>query len=192
MKKTLSILFIGNSHTFYNDMPFLVRRRAEEEGFDCRAVMLAHGAWFLAQHAGEPEVRFNILYGNFDYVVLQEYDQPFGPVGKFLDAAVALSDLIRRGGSVPVIYETWARKDEPEKQPFMNETHRMIAARIGALLAPVGEVWWEYQKSRPSAELYADDGGHASPAGSDLAAKVLWETIRSNITADPPRTASDG
>ncbi len=180
MKKTLSLLFIGNSHTFYNDMPLLVRRRAEEEGFACRAVMLTHGAWYLAQHAGEPEVRFNILYGDFDYVVLQEYAQPFGPVEKYRDAAVALNEMIRRGGSVPVIYETWAPKDAPERQPFMNETHRRAAAEIGALLAPVGEKWWEYRESHPSSELYAEDGGHASPAGSDLAARVIWETIRAH------------
>ena len=27
-------------------------------------------------------------------------------------------------------------------------------------------------------EMYAEDGAHASPAGSDFAAKYIWETIR--------------
>ena len=52
------------------------------------------------------------------------------------------------------------------------------AAEIGALVAPVGENWWEYKKSFPSLELYAEDSAHASPAGSDFAAKTIWETIR--------------
>ena len=51
-------------------------------------------------------------------------------------------------------------------------------AGIGALVAPIGENWWEYKKSHPTLELYAEDGGHASPAGSDFAAKYIWETIR--------------
>ena len=35
-KRKLRILFIGNSHTYYNDMPLMVRRRfVEEDGYDC-------------------------------------------------------------------------------------------------------------------------------------------------------------
>ena len=180
MNKQISVLFIGNSHTFYNDMPLMVKRRAADEGFDCRAVMIAHGGWFLAQYTNEPDVRFNLLYGGFDYVVLQEYAHPFGPAEKYRDAAVALNDMIRKGGSVPVICETWARKDEPQMQAVMNETHRAVAEEIGALLAPVGENWRDYAESHPSLEMYAGDGAHASPAGSECAAKYIWETIRAH------------
>ncbi len=180
-RKPLSILFIGNSHTYFNDMPLMVRRRAEDAGYDCRAVMIAHGGWFLAQHAEEPDVRFNILYGRYDYVVLQEHAHPFGPEEKFREAAVRLNGMIRKAGSVPILYETWARKAEPEAQTQMNEAHRRIAEEIGALLAPVGENWRSYQQSRPEIEVYAEDGAHASPAGSDFAAKHIWEIIREDI-----------
>ena len=37
-------------------------------------------------------------------------------------------------------------------------------------------------------EMYADDGQHASPAGSDFAAKYFWETIRMDIISDCGRT----
>ena len=118
-RKPLNILFIGNSHTYYNDMPLMVQRRAIECGCDCRVTMIAHGGWFLAQHAEEPDVRFNILYGGYDYVVLQEHAHPFGPVEKFRDAAVRLNRWIREAGSTPVIYDIWAKKSEPEKQEEM-------------------------------------------------------------------------
>ena len=36
MKKDLNILFVGNSHTYFNDMPLKVQRRAADEGFYCR------------------------------------------------------------------------------------------------------------------------------------------------------------
>ena len=182
MKKPLNILFIGNSHTYFNDMPLLVQSRASEEGFDCRVTMIAHGGWYLAQHVEEPDVRFNILYGNYDYVVLQEHAHPFGPEEKFRDAAVKLNEMIRQAGSTPVIYACWAKKDEPEKQDYMNEVHRRVADKIGALLAPVGEDWWIYMKSWPNLKMYADDGAHASPAGSDFAAKIIWETIRHDLS----------
>lgn len=177
-KPEISILFIGNSHTYFNDLPLTVRNRATGEGYDCRVTMLAHPGWFLAQHMTEPDVRFNILYGGYDYVVLQEHAHPFGPEDKFRDAAVALNDLIRRAGSTPVIYECWAKKDEPEKQAYMNEVHERIALETGALLAPVGKEWWEQMRNRPDAEMYSGDGAHASAAGSDFAAGVIWEEIR--------------
>ena len=96
--KQLNILFIGNSHTYYNDMPFLVCQCAEEAGFDCRVAMLAHGGWHLAQHAEEQEVRFNILYGRYDYVILQEHAHPFAPEKEFLTAVTKLCQWIREGG----------------------------------------------------------------------------------------------
>ena len=176
-KKELNILFIGNSHTYYNDMPMMVKHRAEEEGYCCRVTMLAHGGWFLHQHAAGQEARFNILYGGYDYVVL-----PFGPEEPFLEAAAALTKTIREAGSTPVIYECWAKKNEPENQAHMNEVHRRVAKEIGALFAPVGENWWDYQASRPDLELYAEDGAHASRAGSDLAAKHIWTAIRDDLS----------
>ena len=180
-KKPLSILFIGNSHTYYNDMPLMVRRRAIENGYDCRVTMIAHGGWFLAQHAEEPDVRFNILHGEYDYVVLQEHAHPFGPVEKFRDAAVRLNGWIREAGSTPVLYGTWTKKSEPEKQEEMNEAHRMVAGEIDALLAGVGEYWWGYQESWPELEMYAGDGAHASAARSDFAAKYIWDAIFADL-----------
>ena len=73
-------------------MLLMVQRRAEENGYYCRVVMIAHGGWYLAQHVEELDVRFNILFGGYDYVVLQEHAHPFGPVEKFLDAAVKLNE----------------------------------------------------------------------------------------------------
>ncbi len=176
-EKKIRILFIGNSLTYYNDLPLLVRRRAEEEGYACETVMIAHGGWTLAQHVREPEVRFNILYGDYDYVVLQEFAPPSGNGEAFLDAAKALNRMIREAGSIPVLFEPWTRKTEPEAQPHLNAVHREVREVIEAVLAPVGEEWQGYRDSRPDLELYAEDGLHPSAAGSDFAAINIWETI---------------
>jgi len=180
-KQSLNLLFIGNSHTYYNNMPLLVNRRATDLGYNCHVTMLAHPGWYLSQHVRNPEARFNILYGGYDYVVLQEHAHPFAPEKGFADAARTLNTWVRKADAVPVIYETWARREEPHLQPHMNEVHRRIAKEIDALLAPVGEAWWESIKSWPDLQIYDEDGAHASPAGSDLAAKMIWETIRADM-----------
>ncbi len=180
-KKQLRILFIGNSHTYFNDMPILVKKRFDEQGYDCSVTMLAHPGWFLAQHVEDPEARFNIIYGEYDYVVLQEHAHPFGPVDKFFDAVRALTGWIKESGSTPVLYITWARKNEPEAQQQMTNAHIQIAEETGSLLAHAGDTWWEYMESHPNSEMYAGDGEHASPAGSDYAAKMIESAILDDL-----------
>ncbi len=108
---------------------------------------------------------------------MQEHAHPFGPDEAFRDAVLTLNEMIRRAGSTPVIYECWAKKGEPEDQAHRDEVHERVAREINALLAPVGKEWWSYMHSRPDLEMYAADGEHASPAGSEFAAKLIWETI---------------
>ena len=38
---------IGNSHTYFNDMPAMVAEKARKAGFDCEVTMIAHGGWYL-------------------------------------------------------------------------------------------------------------------------------------------------
>ena len=178
----MKILFIGNSHTYYNDLPALFSRLFDPE---CSVTMIAHGGWFLEQHANEPDVRFNILYGHYDYVVLQEHSHPFGPAEKYYSAVRKLAGWCREAGSMPVLYLTWARKGCFEDQAAMSRACREIAAQTGALIAPVGDRWWKYQEENPGIEMYAEDGAHASLAGSAFAAEVLAETVRMDSGSRP-------
>lgn len=180
-KDHLKILFIGNSHTYFNDMPAMVADMARKRGFACDVTMIAHGGWYLAQHVEEPDVRFNILYGQYDYIVLQEYSHPFGPEEKLYEAVRTLNQWIREADSIPVIYATWAKKNEESKQQRMNEAHEKIAEEIGAVLAPVGQNWWTFRESHPDIEMYYEDGAHASAQGSEYAAKVIWESVYRDI-----------
>lgn len=177
MKKSIRVLFIGNSLTYYNDMPMLVKRRLDEEGYNCQVTMLAHPGWFLSQHVEDPEAKFNILFGGYDYVVLQDHAHPFDPENKFFEAIRALTGWIKEVGATPVIYLTWAQKNKPEAQQRMTDAHKLIAEETGSLLAHVGDDWWSYMSSWPDLEMYAEDGAHPSPAGSDFAAKMIESEI---------------
>jgi len=179
--KHVRILFIGNSHTYMHDLPALVKALAGESGFSCDVTMLAHGGWYLAMHVKEHQTRFNVLFGGYDYVVLQEHAHPFDHIEEFREAVKTIASWAEKAGSKLVIYGTWARKDDEAAQEYMNQVHREVAAENDALLAPVGETWWTYKESRPEIELFEDDGAHASEAGSKYAAKIIWETIEKNL-----------
>jgi len=177
----MRILFIGNSHTFYHDLPYHVALRIEALcGVKPDITMIAHGGWFLEQHIAEPDVKFNILYGNYDYVVLQEHTHAFFPE-KMISACEFLCDMIHQSKSVPVIYMTWAEKSHPEDQEILSSTCRTIAAEYHALLAPVGEARWDYIRQSGDIDgLFDSDGQHTSFAGIPIAADVLSKTILHN------------
>ncbi len=185
MEKTkVRILFIGNSHTYYNDMPAMVAELAAEDHYDCEVTMLAHGGWYLEQHLQEPETRFNILHGHYDYVVLQEYAHPFGPKEKLFDAVWDLDEWVQKAKAKTVLYMTWAKKEEPEAQQEMTEAYEQLARETRALLVPVGKEWWKYQQANPETEMYAPDGQHASEFGSWFAAKYIWSAIEEDLQQD--------
>ena len=97
---------------------------------------------------------------------------------KLFDAVRQLNTWIREANAKPLVYMTWAKKDEPDQQARMTKAFRQAAEEANALLAPVGELWWEYRKNHPEVEMYAEDNAHASREGSEFAADCIWNTIK--------------
>ena len=175
------LLFIGNSHTYVNNVPLLVKRRAADEKIYCEVTKIAEANMRLTDHVQNANVYSEIMRGGYDYVVLQERVNPFPAEGDFLSALQFLDDVIRETGAQPVLYECWSKKTEPDKQTELHNLHLRAAESIQALLAPVGVKWWAYIQANPGVELYDEDQIHASKAGSEFAAGVIWETLRGHI-----------
>ena len=178
--ETMRILFIGNSHTYVNDMPAIFQEIAEAEGYQVEVTMLAQSRFYLLEHVQMPDTAFNIRYGNYDYVVLQEHAHPFGPVEEYVQGASDLNAWAVEAGARVVLYETWSQKNDSDGQAEITKANQDLAETLGAVLAPVGTRWWEKIEEDPEIELYASDGAHASPEGSRLAAQVIWESIRND------------
>ena len=168
----MRVLFIGNSHTFFNDMPATFRHIAAElTGEEPEVTMLAYGGRSLNWHREEfPAPRFALLHGRYDYCVLQQQTHPFPPEEETRDPAQWFLDLCREAGTTPVLYETWAERDKPEHLEPIRGVFRRLAEESGALLAPVGEVFAALRQARPDIDLYWQDGAHTSPYGAYAAA----------------------
>ena len=180
----MKVLFIGNSHTYMNDMPQLVREMIENvTGNPCEVVMLAYSARSLKWHMGEEyfSERFNILHGNYDYCVIQEQAHPMTDEADTIAYAGRITELCRKVNTTPIIFETWAEKAKPENQPEMNRRYQSLAKEQGALLAPIGEIWSEV---KDSADLYYRDGAHASATGDYLIAMTLTKVITGELPSD--------
>ena len=62
----MRLLFLGNSHTYYNDMPFLAAELLRAGGDAVEVAMLTRGGQSLAGHLQNEQTRFNLLYGGWE------------------------------------------------------------------------------------------------------------------------------
>src|SRR5262245_10775292 len=182
------ILFVGNSYTYFNDLPAIVETLARDGGHAIETRMVAPGGWRLKDHFEKGEARGVLHEGHWDFVVLQEQSTLGANVSidglprvasdaVFRPWAEAWAREVAAAGAKPVFYLTWARKKSPEDQAFLTGAVRSAASATRSEVAPVGPAWALARERRPSLELYIDDGSHPSPAGSYLAACTLYATL---------------
>ena len=169
----MRVLFVGNSHTYFNDMPALFARMCREmSGAEPELQMLAYSGRSLRWHREEYfSLRFALLRGGFDYCVLQQQAHPFPGEEETELALGEILPLCEKAGTKPVLFMTWAEKAKPENAAPMKGCYRRLAEKTGALLAPVGELFARFRGM--GIELYWEDGEHASPYGSYLIAATF-------------------
>lgn len=186
--KDIRVLFVGNSHTYMNDMPRLFWEVYEKTtGCQAEVTMLAYSGRHLKWHMDELfSLRFQLLYGGFDYCVIQQAAHPFPPEEETLADGARIVALCQAGGVTPVFSMTWAEKRLPENQRKMIATYQKLHAAHPSLLAPVGIVWQAVRASHPEIELYATDGEHASPQGDLLIACVLCAALTGRADVKAP------
>ena len=192
----MRVLFIGNSHTYMNDMPELARQMIEDAtGTSCDVTMLAYSGRSFKWHYEEYfPIRFALLHGNFDYCLMQEQAHPLPEESDTFTFAPKIIELCKKTNTTPVIFETWAEKRMPEHQAEMNRRYHKLSKEQDVLLAPIGEVWEaveEELKDRPDVDLYFRDGEHASYVGDYLIAMVITRTITGKLPSEEFRKAFD-
>ncbi len=189
----MDILFVGNSHTFFNDMPLTFARLWEAQtGEKARPILLCHGGQGFTYHVRELfEVRFDLLFGGFDVAVFQQKAHPFAGSEEEFAAGKRLAELSFRGGAKPVFALTWAEKAHPENQEKMNDFHRRLCEETGACLSPVGLIWQRVLSKDPEFPLYFADGEHASVYGDYLIAVTHCRLLSGRSVLDLPSVGCD-
>ena len=171
----MTVLFIGNSHTYFNDMPHLFAEMCKSlTGEQAEVTMLAYSNRKLDWHCEEYfSVRFALLYGQYDYCVIQQFGHPIPPIEETEPPLEKLISLCERVGTKPVLYMTWAKRDEPENAALISEIYRTLAEKYRAMLIPMAETFEALRTEHPEIDLYWHDGSHASPYGDYLIAASM-------------------
>lgn len=186
----MKVLFIGNSHTFVHYVPARFLRFCADQGVAVDVTMLTHPGMGIDWHMKQSQTYFNLLYGNYDAVVLQHLAHPFPGREHLIDSMEAINKIIP-AGTKKFIYMPWSEKVNPEGQALLTEANETAAERIGATICPVGKVWWPIKEAHPCEELYFNDGEHTSPLGASLAAVVIGRTILGLPTDDAEACYAD-
>lgn len=191
----LRILFIGNSYTYYNDLPGTVRRLAasRQPAIEVIDAMVTRPGYSLDLHWRDEQVKNTIGSGTaidgeaWDLVVIQEQSQaPLNKQQRMLDHARLLATKARSVGARPVLYMTWAPLRRPAMIEILATAYEDVGKAIEAPVAPVGRAWQRAIEQRPDLRLHSPDGSHPAPTGTYLAACVLYATL----TGEDPRGLS--
>jgi hypothetical protein len=186
----LHVLFIGNSYTYFNNLPQIVSALADsaQEGRSLAVTMVTRGGATLQQHWQDGKALKAIRQEQWNYVVLQEHSTlgltqpvngklPINDTASFFQYARLFDSEIKKAGAKTIFLMTWARQNAPETQTIISRAYRSIAQELKALLAPAGEAWRIVSSTAPAIALYQPDGSHPQPAGSYLTACVLYATL---------------
>ncbi|MBL4668625.1 MAG: T9SS type A sorting domain-containing protein [Flavobacteriales bacterium] len=192
------ILFIGNSYTYVNDLPLLLKNVALSFGDTIVSDQNTPGGYQLIQHSTNTTTLSKIASRNWDFVVIQEQSQKpsFSPSQVANDVypyAQILNDSIKSNYSCSesIFYMTWGRKNgdagncasNPSictyagMQQRLRDSYMQMSSDNNATTSPVGAAWATVRDSFPSIELYAADESHPSIYGSYLAACVFYATL---------------
>ena len=185
------VLFIGNSLTFFHDVPgtlqLLALQRKKPVAIDVGVI--APGGMTLRGHYLDTAnvARNAIKAGRWDYVVLQE--QTLAPItmpDTTLKYATLFIDDIKAANAKALVYGTWNRKSRPTSQDSLNRTFEAIVTRTGSQLVRVGDVWRNVQRADTTINLYSPDGIHQNALGSYAAAVSFYHAIFGEL---PPASA---
>ena len=192
------ILWIGNSYTYVNDLPSLLRQLALSGGDSLIMDSNTPGGYTFANHSSNAVTLQKIALSTNDFVILQAQSQEpsFPPTQvetQTFPYAQQLDSLIHVGSACAktVFFMTWGRKygdsqNCPNYPPLctfegMNNrlrwAYKQMADENEALMSPVGMAWKASWVADSTINLWSSDNSHPSLAGSYLAACVFYATI---------------
>lgn len=175
---TYKILFVGNSLTYYNDLPEVFKNEATKSNRIIITDMLAEPNAALIDHWHNSGVQEMIAANDYDFVVVQQgpSSQEFGRQVLF-DYGRRFKELCDQYGAELVYYMVWPAKVNYHTFDAVIINHREAAEANGALLAPVGEVWKEHFDATGDFSYYGSDDFHPSEKGTEIAAEIIAETL---------------
>lgn len=191
---SLSVLFIGNSYTYVNDLPTLFLNVTQSLGDNATIDSKSNGGYTFQNQLTDPLTHTKIGSQAWDFVVIQGQSQepsfPYDQVNtNTLPPAVQLADSVYANNycSQVMYFMTWGRQVGDPQWDSINTFDKMnvrlrnaylrISDSAEASVSPVGVAWKYVRDNYPTINLYSGDGSHPSMEGSYLAACTFYASL---------------
>ena len=189
---SVSVLFVGNSLTYVNDLPNVFKKFAAESSLhvdvEVRSITPGGATFYDHWKRGQAVTALREQHPNF--LILQGQSvEPLFASENFCYYARLFKTEADQVQTRTVLFSTWARpasdsfyKDAAsggsptQMQTRLNSAYASLAQNIEATLAPVGPGFERAGHNAPTIALL-DGTQHPSPAGTYLAAAILFRTI---------------
>ncbi len=180
-KPTINVLFIGNSYTYYNDMPKMLENITLAHPSATHAIhaeKVTMGGADFKQHWQDKRAAAKIMDRAWDYVVLQDQSTTMlykNAARESYFYAQQFNDLIKKSGAKTILYATWPRKPGHEiykhfpkgygyMKEIINSYYYTMAKNLGAGIVYTSDIWDAARQQHVT--VYHSDGSHPSIYGS--------------------------
>jgi hypothetical protein len=185
----LKVLFVGNSLTYFNDLPQMVQVVGEAAGHEIAVRSVTQGGFALEDHWGSGEALEVIQAAPWDVVILQQ-----GPSSLALNKihlrewSVVFNEAIRAAGATPALFMVWPEASRPAAFDAVSDAYSQAAEAVDGILMPVGEAWRVAWEEDAALAFYGPDGFHPTELGSALGALVIFQQLFDESPVGLPST----
>ena len=173
-----SLLFIGNSLTATNNLPFLVKQKALESDIIIETTQALANNFGLEDHWEAGNIQNMIATQQFDFVIIQQgpSSQAYGR-SSLIEFGGYIKNLCEANGAELAYFMVWPSLTYYNTFPGVIQNYTDAASFNGARLCPVGTQWRSYINQTNDYSYYGPDGFHPSLAGSKIAAEVILQSL---------------
>ncbi len=178
----ISFLFVGNSSTYFYNVPIKFLQIAKSAGLDVDVSFCCVGSAYLHQFADENDtkhgipLREHLAAKQYDYVVLQDNSGADYDTSK--PAIDILKPLIESNGAKMVLYKRYSSNDDPAQRLDSAYRHEVNYTRLAEtfgvdMVAPGADAFLICTEKYPDINLYHTDNSHHGLTGSYLLACTM-------------------
>lgn len=189
-----TVLFIGNSHTYYNQglATHLSEFRKNDDAESEPIIQeIARGGYTLEDHLNDQSSISKIKERDWDYIIFQENTSVAAEtLESTTNALIALADMVAQYDTEILLFMTWPYKERPEMLNGITQTYEAGAKAINATVVPVGEDWIAIDTGTEiDVEFYDADGVHPTLEGTFYTSAKFYKAIYGEVPSQNPYTA---
>lgn len=184
----VKVLFVGNSLTFFNDLPSRVQTIAEAAGHTLSKRSFASANFSLQEH-WQSGIAREIREARADVVVLQQGPSTLPQNQEHLKSwSETLAPVIREAGGRPALFMVWPSRARLSYFGDVRTSYANAAEAVDGIFIPAGQAWLSAWDRDESLALYGPDGFHPSELGSTVAALTIYRMLFDEPVTELPIT----